>query len=112
MITNQDSGTRIDEIADGIYRISTPVPPEAMPGNVNVSNLAGNESEVSIELDAVLVRIMSEGLPGGEPGQIISVLAPSGGSGSSTCGTRLGRPSGNGHDLVAAACRQIPHKSP
>lgn len=32
MITNQESGTRIDEIADGIHRISTPVPPEAMPG--------------------------------------------------------------------------------
>lgn len=26
-ITNQDSGTTIDEIADGIHRISTPVPP-------------------------------------------------------------------------------------
>ncbi|MBC8242302.1 MAG: MBL fold metallo-hydrolase, partial [Alphaproteobacteria bacterium] len=26
-ITNQESGTTIDEIADGIYRISTPVPP-------------------------------------------------------------------------------------
>ena len=32
MITNQVSGTRIDEIAPGIHRISTPVPPEAMPG--------------------------------------------------------------------------------
>jgi flavorubredoxin len=32
MITNREAGTRIDEIADGIYRISTPVPPEAMPG--------------------------------------------------------------------------------
>ncbi len=32
MITNPQSGTTIDEIADGIYRISTPVPPEAMPG--------------------------------------------------------------------------------
>lgn len=32
MITNQESGTRIDEITSGIYRISTPVPPEAMPG--------------------------------------------------------------------------------
>jgi flavorubredoxin len=31
-VTNQDSGTTIDEIADGIYRISTPVrPSEAMP---------------------------------------------------------------------------------
>lgn len=26
------SGTRIDEIADGLFRISTPVPPEAIPG--------------------------------------------------------------------------------
>ena len=32
MITNQQSGTRIDEIASGIYRISTPVPPQAIPG--------------------------------------------------------------------------------
>ena len=30
MITNQGSGTRIDEVADGIYRISTPV--TALPG--------------------------------------------------------------------------------
>lgn len=32
MITNPESGTRIDAIADGIYRISTPVPPAALPG--------------------------------------------------------------------------------
>lgn len=32
MITNETSGTRIDEIADGIHRISTPVPPDVMPG--------------------------------------------------------------------------------
>jgi flavorubredoxin len=32
MITNDQSGTSVDEIATGIYRISTPVPPEAMPG--------------------------------------------------------------------------------
>jgi len=31
-ITNSDSGTRIDEIAEGIYRISTPVPPRDFPG--------------------------------------------------------------------------------
>lgn len=30
--TNAQSGTRIDEIADSIYRISTPVPPSAIPG--------------------------------------------------------------------------------
>jgi glyoxylase-like metal-dependent hydrolase (beta-lactamase superfamily II) len=32
MITNNQSGTRIDEIESGIYRISTPLPPEAFPG--------------------------------------------------------------------------------
>jgi flavorubredoxin len=32
MSTHQQNSTRIDEIASGIYRISTPVPPEAIPG--------------------------------------------------------------------------------
>lgn len=32
MISNQQSSTRIDEIASDIYRISTPVPPETIPG--------------------------------------------------------------------------------
>ena len=32
MRTNREHGTRIDEIANGIYRISTPVPPADMPG--------------------------------------------------------------------------------
>jgi len=32
MITNEQSGTRIDEIAPGIHRISTPVGPDVVPG--------------------------------------------------------------------------------
>lgn len=32
MIVNPQSNTRIDEIAEGIHRISTPVPPEIVPG--------------------------------------------------------------------------------
>jgi len=32
MITNPQSGTHVDEVADGIYRISTPIPPSMMPG--------------------------------------------------------------------------------
>lgn len=32
MIVNTQSQTRVDEIADGIHRISTPVPPEIVPG--------------------------------------------------------------------------------
>lgn len=31
-VTDRDSGTRVDEIADGIYRISMSVPPTAVPG--------------------------------------------------------------------------------
>jgi flavorubredoxin len=31
-VTNKDSGTRIDEVAAGIYRISTPVGPAKIPG--------------------------------------------------------------------------------
>src|SRR5690349_10800253 len=30
-ITNRESGTNIHEIADGIFRISTPIPPAAVP---------------------------------------------------------------------------------
>ena len=31
-VTDPTTGTRVDEIADGIYRISTPVPPSVVPG--------------------------------------------------------------------------------
>jgi flavorubredoxin len=31
-ITNSESGTRVDEVAAGIYRISTPIPPSVIPG--------------------------------------------------------------------------------
>lgn len=31
-VTNKDSGTNVNEIADGIYRISTPVSPDVIPG--------------------------------------------------------------------------------
>lgn len=30
--TNSESGTNVHEVADGIYRINTPVPPSVMPG--------------------------------------------------------------------------------
>src|ERR1700728_2199634 len=32
MITITESGTNVEEIADGIYRINTPVPPTVIPG--------------------------------------------------------------------------------
>jgi hypothetical protein len=31
-ITNREAGTNLEEIADCIYRISTPVPPSVIPG--------------------------------------------------------------------------------
>ena len=37
MITNSQSGTRIDEVAQGIYRICTPVAMDAIPGGFNFS---------------------------------------------------------------------------
>ena len=37
MVTNSDSGTCIDEIADGIYRISTPLPPTVVPGGFSLN---------------------------------------------------------------------------
>jgi len=43
MITNQESGTTIDEISNGIYRISTPVPPEAMPGGFTFNQYLIND---------------------------------------------------------------------
>jgi flavorubredoxin len=36
-VTDRASGTCIDEIADGIYRIHTPIPPAAMPGGFSLN---------------------------------------------------------------------------
>ncbi|HEV7734272.1 MAG TPA: MBL fold metallo-hydrolase [Candidatus Binatia bacterium] len=44
-ITNRESGTRIDEIADGIYRISTPVPPDAFPGGFTFNQFLIDDDE-------------------------------------------------------------------
>ncbi len=38
-ITNSSSGTSVDEIAAGIYRISTPVPPSEMPGGFTFNQI-------------------------------------------------------------------------
>jgi flavorubredoxin len=44
-IVNSESGVRVDEIADNIYRISAPVPPDAIPGGFtfNVFLVAADE---------------------------------------------------------------------
>jgi flavorubredoxin len=44
-ITNRASGTRVDEIADGIYRISTPVPPESFPGGFTFNQFLVDDDE-------------------------------------------------------------------
>lgn len=44
-ITNSDSGTRIDEIADRIYRISTPVPPSDFPGGFTFNQFLIHDDE-------------------------------------------------------------------
>jgi glyoxylase-like metal-dependent hydrolase (beta-lactamase superfamily II) len=38
-ITNSSSGTRVDEIAPSIYRISTPVPPDEIPGGFTFNQI-------------------------------------------------------------------------
>jgi len=38
-ITNTSSGTNVNEIAAGIYRISTPVPPGQMPGGFTFNQI-------------------------------------------------------------------------
>ncbi len=43
--TNRESGTRVDEIADGIYRISTPVPPERFPGGFTFNQFLIDDEE-------------------------------------------------------------------
>lgn len=37
MLTNSQTGTRIEEVAAGIYRINTPLPTNAIPGGFNIS---------------------------------------------------------------------------
>ncbi len=44
-ITNASSGTRIDEIAEGIYRISTPVPPSDFPGGFTFNQFLTDDDE-------------------------------------------------------------------
>ena len=44
-ITNSNSGTRIDEVADGIYRISTPVPPSDFPGGFTFNQFLIDDDE-------------------------------------------------------------------
>ena len=38
-VTNTQSGTRVDEIASGIFRISTPVPPSMIPGGFTFNQI-------------------------------------------------------------------------
>src|SRR5512142_979915 len=44
-VTNRDSGTRIDEIAGRIYRISTPLPPSVAPGGFSFNQYLVDDDE-------------------------------------------------------------------
>lgn len=44
-VTNTTSGTRIDEIAEGIYRICTPVPPSDFPGGFTFNQFLIDDEE-------------------------------------------------------------------
>ncbi|MBV9497671.1 MAG: MBL fold metallo-hydrolase [Acidobacteria bacterium] len=45
MITNAQSGTTIDEIAEGIYRINTPVPESVLPGGFSFNQYLVRDAE-------------------------------------------------------------------
>ncbi len=38
-ITNHESGTNVHEIADGVFRVSTPIPPSVMPGGFTFNQM-------------------------------------------------------------------------
>jgi flavorubredoxin len=44
-ITNTQSGTNVHEIADGIYRINTPLPPSVVPGGFSFNQYLINDAE-------------------------------------------------------------------
>lgn len=44
-ITNRESGTRVDEVAAGIYRIHTPIPPGAIPGGFSFNQYLITDDE-------------------------------------------------------------------
>ena len=48
MITNQQSRTTIDEIAAGIYRISTPLPPGAVPGGFSFNQFLIDDEQPTL----------------------------------------------------------------
>ena len=43
--TNREAGTRVDEVATGLYRISTPVPPSVMPGGFSFNQYLIDDDE-------------------------------------------------------------------
>ncbi|HEY0003549.1 MAG TPA: hypothetical protein VGB17_01970 [Pyrinomonadaceae bacterium] len=44
-ITNRESGTNVQEIAEGIYRINTPLPPELAPGGFSFNQYLIDDEE-------------------------------------------------------------------
>lgn len=48
MLTDTETGTRIDEIADGIYRISTPIPPSVAPGGFSFNQFLIRDDEPAL----------------------------------------------------------------
>ena len=56
MNTEQQNGTHIDEIVSGIYRISTPVPPQAIPGGFTFNQYLIDDEEPGRALRVVTLE--------------------------------------------------------
>ena len=63
MITNSQSGTNVHEIADGIYRINTPVALPGVPGHFNF-----NQYLIVDEQPMLLHTRPAQAVSGGERG--------------------------------------------
>src|SRR5258705_3594981 len=69
MLTNSHTGTRIDEVAEGIYRINTPLRIDAIPGGFNLSQyLVVDDQPVVFHTGwprwlPLLSQAISEGVP-------------------------------------------------
>ena len=50
-VTNSGSGTNVHEIAAGIFRISTPIPPSQMPGGFTFNQILVDRSRSSFIRD-------------------------------------------------------------
>ncbi len=84
MITNSQSGTNVHEIADGIYRINTPVSLTGVPGHFNF-----NQYLIVDDAAHVVAQRLAQAVSSGERGHRGRDAAS---SGCAMSGCRISKP--------------------